>query len=150
MYLYGSDGKCRWRPDVNRIPASERKTIRRSQDAYEIFRLLWQDGTDHVESFGVLLLNRANKCLGFKWVSKGGTSGTVVDPKIVFQTALLAHASGIILCHNHPSGNTIPSDADTKITRKIKDCGLLLDVAVLDHIIVGDDRFYSFSDEGCL
>jgi DNA repair protein RadC len=83
-------------------------------------------------------------------ISEGGISGTVVDPKKIFKIALELHASSIILGHNHPSGNTQPSEADAKITRKIKDCGMMLDMAVLDHIIIGGEMYYSFADEGAL
>ena len=83
-------------------------------------------------------------------ISEGGVSGTVVDPKKIFKIALDNHASSIIVGHNHPSGNIQPSDADQKITQKIKNAGVLLDIALLDHIIIGNDQYYSFSDEGAL
>ncbi len=122
--------------------------ISKSQDAFEIFHSLMGDLP--YEEFWLLMLNRANRVIRKVKISEGGVSGTVVDPKKIFQICLEQHATSIILGHNHPSGNTQPSEADNKITKKIKDCGLLLDVAVLDHIIVGDDRFYSFADEGSL
>jgi len=122
--------------------------ISKSQDAFEIFHSLMGDLP--YEEFWLLLLNRANRVVRKVKISEGGISGTVVDPKKIFQICLEQHATSIILGHNHPSGTITPSEADNKITKKIKDCGLLLDVAVLDHIIVGDDRFYSFADEGSL
>ena len=122
--------------------------ISKSQDAFEIFHSLMGDLP--YEEFWLLLLNRANRVIKKVKISEGGISGTVVDPKKIFQICLEQHATSIILGHNHPSGAITPSEADNKITKKIKDCGLLLDVAVLDHIIVGDDRFYSFADEGTL
>jgi len=122
--------------------------ISKSQDAFEIFHSLMGDLP--YEEFWLLLLNRANRVIKKVKISEGGISGTVVDPKKIFQICLEQHATSIILGHNHPSGTVTPSEADNKITKKIKDCGLLLDVAVLDHIIVGDDRFYSFADEGSL
>jgi len=122
--------------------------ISKSQDAFEIFHSLMGDLP--YEEFWLLLLNRANRVVKKVKISEGGISGTVVDPKKIFQICLEQHATSIILGHNHPSGTVTPSEADHKITKKIKDCGLLLDVAVLDHIIVGDDRFYSFADEGNL
>jgi len=122
--------------------------ISKSQDAFEIFHSLMGDLP--YEEFWLLLLNRANRVVRKVKISEGGVSGTVVDPKKIFQICLEQHATSIILGHNHPSGTITPSEADNKITKKIKDCGLLLDVAVLDHIIVGDDRFYSFADEGTL
>ena len=122
--------------------------ISKSQDAFEIFHSLMGDLP--YEEFWLLLLNRANRVVRKVKISEGGISGTVVDPKKIFQICLEQHATSIILGHNHPSGAVTPSEADNKITKKIKDCGLLLDVAVLDHIIVGDDRYYSFADEGSL
>jgi DNA repair protein RadC len=122
--------------------------ISKSQDAFEIFHSLMGDLP--YEEFWLLLLNRANRVVKKVKISEGGISGTVVDPKKIFQICLEQHATSIILGHNHPSGAITPSEADNKITKKIKDCGLLLDVAVLDHIIVGDDRFYSFADEGAM
>ena len=122
--------------------------ISKSQDAFEIFHSLMGDLP--YEEFWLLLLNRANRVVKKVKISEGGISGTVVDPKKIFQICLEQHATSIILGHNHPSGAVTPSEADNKITKKIKDCGLLLDVAVLDHIIVGDDRFYSFADEGTI
>jgi DNA repair protein RadC len=122
--------------------------ISRSNDAFEIFKSLI--GDLHHEEFWILLLNKANRIVKKVRISEGGTSGTVVDPKKIFQICLAQHATSIILGHNHPSGNLQPSEADNKITKKIRDCGVLLDIAVLDHIIVGDDRYYSFADEGAL
>ncbi|NCA76922.1 MAG: DNA repair protein RadC [Alphaproteobacteria bacterium] len=120
--------------------------ISRSNDAFEIFKALIGDLP--YEEFWILLLNKANRIIKKVRISEGGVSGTVVDPKKIFEICLAHHATSIILGHNHPSGNLQPSEADTKITKKIRDCGLLLDIAVLDHIIVGDDRYYSFADEG--
>ena len=120
--------------------------ISRSSDAYEIFRALIGD-LPH-EEFWILLLNKANRIIKKARISEGGVSGTVVDPKKIYKIALDNHASSLILGHNHPSGNIQPSEADNKITRKIKDCGILLDVAVLDHIIIGEDRYYSYADCG--
>jgi DNA repair protein RadC len=122
--------------------------ISKSTDAFEIFKSLIGDLP--YEEFWILMLSKANKVIKKVRISEGGVSGTVVDPKKIYKIALDHHASSLILGHNHPSGNIQPSEADNKITKKIKDCGILLDVAVLDHIIVGDDRYYSFADEGAL
>jgi DNA repair protein RadC len=97
-----------------------------------------------------LLLNRANKCLGEYKVSSGSTTGTVVEPKFIFAAAIKANASGIILAHNHPSGEFNPSSADITLTKKVKDGGLLFDILVLDHIIVTRDDYYSLADEGLI
>ena len=117
-----------------------------SRDAFVIFQSLMGD-LPH-EEFWILLLNRANRVLSKIRISEGGISGTVVDPKKLFNICLVNHACAIILGHNHPSGNTQPSDADNKLTIKLRDAGLLLDISVMDHIIVGDEGYYSYADEG--
>ena len=119
-----------------------------SRDAFEIFRSVI--GDQPYEAFWIILLNKANKVIRKCSISEGGVSGTVVDPKKIYKIALDQHASSIILGHNHPSGNIQPSEADQKITKKIRDAGFMLDVAVLDHLIIGDDGYYSFADEGTL
>lgn len=132
----------------NESEVMQREKIIRSSDAFQIFKSLIGD-LPH-EEFYCLLLNKANKVIKKVRISEGGLSGTVVDPKKIFQIALENHAASMILGHNHPSGQITPSEADTKITRKIKDAGTLLEIAVLDHIIVGDDCYYSYADEGAL
>jgi len=99
-----------------------------------------------------LLLNRANKVLGISTISEGGLSGTVTDVRLIYQYAIKANASGIIIAHNHPSGNINPSESDQKITNKIKDAGNLLDIQLLDHIILTAEIeiYRSFADEGQL
>lgn len=119
-----------------------------SKDANDILRSVLTDKP--YEEFWIILLNRSNRVIGQKLISEGGISGTVVDPKKVFKIALDHHASGIILGHNHPSGVTAPSEADQKITKKIVNAGQLLEIVVLDHIIITDDGYYSFTDEGAL
>jgi DNA repair protein RadC len=125
-----------------------KEKITNSRDAFEIFRSTM--GDQPYEEFWIILLNKANKVIQKCSISEGGISGTVVDPKKIFKIVLDHHASSIILGHNHPSGNIQPSEADHKITHKLKDAGMMLDVAVLDHIIIGDDKYYSFADEGAL
>jgi len=102
------------------------------------------------EVFGVLYLNRANKINHFEIVSEGGITGTVADPRIILRKALEADAVSIILCHNHPSGSLRPSRADEVLTDKIKEAAAYLDIKLLDHIIVSEDGYYSFADEGLL
>jgi DNA repair protein RadC len=119
-----------------------------SRDAFEIFHSLIGDLP--YEEFWMLILSKANKVLKKIRISEGGVSGTVVDPKKIYKIALDHHSSSLILGHNHPSGNIQPSEADHKITKKIKECGILLDIAVLDHIIVGNEQYYSYADEGSL
>ncbi len=117
----------------------------------EIFELLKADLLDipH-EVFWVVLLNRANRVIKKQQISRGGVSGTVADPKIIFKIALEELASGIVLAHNHPSGNAQPSQADIDLTRKMKESGKLLDIQVLDHVIVAGKTYYSFADEGLM
>jgi DNA repair protein RadC len=119
-----------------------------SQDAFSIFRSVMGDYP--YEAFWIILLNKANKVIRKSNISEGGISGTVVDPKKIYKVAIDHHASSIILGHNHPSGNLQPSEADHKITKKIRDAGTLLDIAVLDHLIIGEDGYYSFADSGML
>ncbi len=102
------------------------------------------------EEFWLLLLNRANTVIKKQPISQGGVSGTVADPKIIFNFALNHLASSIILVHNHPSGNKKPSEADKKLTRQLTDAGKLLEIAVLDHIIFTDNNYFSFADENLL
>jgi len=133
----------------SRVKPSNRPKISGSRDAYEIVMPIWDD-LEYRESFAILLLNRANRVLGIANISSGGLSGTVADPKVIFQHALKANASSIILLHNHPSGNTQPSEADITLTRKMKECGKFLDLPVLDHLIVTTDGYFSFANEGLI
>ncbi|MGB5027203.1 MAG: DNA repair protein RadC [Chitinophagaceae bacterium] len=102
------------------------------------------------EVFAVLYLNRANKINHFQIISEGGITGTVADPRIILRKALEEDAVNLILCHNHPSGSLKPSRADEQLTTKIKEAARFLDITVLDHIIVSDDGYYSFADEGLI
>ncbi len=102
------------------------------------------------EVFAVIFLNQANKINHFEIISKGGITGTVADPKIIFKKALEESAVSIILCHNHPSGSIKPSRADEELTLKIKEAARFLDIKVLDHLIVSDAGYFSFADEGIL
>jgi len=122
--------------------------VHSSKDAYEAIKSQFTD-LNH-EEFWILLLNRANKITSKQLISKGGQAGTVADPKIIFNTALQNHASSVILAHNHPSGNLKPSQADIDLTRKLKSAGAFLDIPVLDHLIITDLGFFSFTDEGML
>lgn len=102
------------------------------------------------EEFWVLYLNNANKVIAKNQLSKGGMTGTVVDVRIIFKSALESGAVGILLCHNHPSGNLKPSEADIEITKKVTTAGKSLDINVLDHLIITQNGYYSFADEGIL
>ncbi len=114
---------------------SDRPSVSSSRQAWDIFFKEWEEPA-YFESFKVMTLNRANKVLGVALISRGGLAGTVADPKIILQYALLSNASSIILAHNHPSGNMTPSEADIKLTRKIKEACIALDIACLDHVIL--------------
>ncbi len=100
------------------------------------------------EVFAILLLNRANKIIHFEIVSRGGITGTVADPRVILKLALTHGATSIILSHNHPSGNLQPSKADEDITQKINQAASLIDIKLLDHIIISEEGYYSFMDEG--
>ena len=115
--------------------------------AFEIFSAVLPS-FEHIEYAYVMLLNRSNRLLGVKQLSMGGISGTVIDPKIVFQTALKANASCIILAHNHPSGEIVPSEQDNSLTSKLKSAGEFLDLPLLDHLILTQDKYFSYKDEG--
>lgn len=129
----------------------KRISISNSEDSYKLLYSSWsKDIIELQEEFKVLLLNRSNKVLGIYSCSKGGVSGTVVDIKLVFAVALKANASSIIVAHNHPSGNLKPSNQDISLTQKLKEAANFLDIALLDHLIICKDGFFSFSDKGYL
>ena len=133
----------------NNVPYNQRQKISNSQGAYEILTNLFPENTmDYRETFIVLYLKRANQVLGYSVISQGGTSNTTVDIKMVIQTALLANASCIMLAHNHPSGNLRPSSDDNRITNRIIEAARLFDITVLDHIIITNESYYSFTDNG--
>lgn len=102
------------------------------------------------EEFWVLLLNRANQVVKEQYLSKGGISGTVVDVRLICRAAIEQGASGVVIGHNHPSGQILPSEQDRQITKKLREALKMFDISLLDHIIVGDQKYYSFSDEGQL
>ena len=129
-------------------PVPQKKSISCSRDAYQLIRVELSDLPR--EEFWVLLLSRSNKLMEKVKISQGGVSGTITDIRIILQSAFSKLASAMILCHNHPSGNLKPSEADLKITRKITEAAKLMDIAVLDHIIVGDDSYFSFADENLM
>jgi len=126
----------------------QKKKVGGSKDAFDVLQLKLED-LPH-EEFWILLLNRANKVIDIKLVGRGGVSGTVADSKIIFSFAIETLASGIILAHNHPSGNLKPSNSDIQLTKKIVEAGRIMEVPVLDHIIIGDNDYFSFADEGLI
>ena len=128
-----------------------RGQIRSSSSVVEFLRKLYADDViEHHEEFWVLFLNHGLRIIGFQQLSVGGLAGCVVDIRHLFQAALLTNASNIIVCHNHPSGNLNPSEQDTKITKQIKDCGKLMEIQLLDHVILTQDSSYSFAEEGLI
>lgn len=125
----------------------EKEKIGSSKDVFEYFHHL---ADLRNEEFWVMYLNRANKIISAQRISQGGITGTVADTRIIFKNALDHLACGVILCHNHPSGNLSPSEEDKSLTKKIKQAGQLLDINTLDHLIISDTGYFSFADEGLL
>ncbi len=128
--------------------AHEATKVTSSQDVYDYIYPYMAD-LDH-EQFYIILLNRRHTIMSAINISKGGVSGTVVDPKMVFKAAVDNLCSSLIICHNHPSGNKKPSDEDKSLTRKLQDGGKNLDIKVLDHLIITDNEYLSFADEGLM
>ena len=126
----------------------EKIAVKSSETVFKLFHPLMGD-LEH-EEFWLLMLNRANRVLGRYKVSQGGLSGTVIDTRIILKKALDTLASSIIVCHNHPSGNMQPSDADVKITGKLKKAAEMLEIKLLDHVIIADKTYFSFADEGLI
>ena len=126
----------------------EMPQIKCSRDVFELVTPVLSD-LSH-EEFWILFLNRSNKVINRMKLSQGGISGTVTDVRMIMKKAIENLASGIIVCHNHPSGNLSPSESDTRITQKIKEAGNLMDIQLLDHLIISDKDYYSFADNGLL
>ncbi|MGK4566309.1 JAB domain-containing protein [Flavobacterium sp. 3HN19-14] len=128
-----------------------KEKIESGDKAFELLSDFWKAGTLELhEEFKVILLNRANEALGIYCLSKGGITGTVVDVRLLFAVALKCNATGIIISHNHPSGNLKPSTADINLTKKIKQCSEFLDVSLIDHLIITKNGYYSFANEGLI
>jgi DNA repair protein RadC len=124
--------------------------IQSSIIASEFCRQFFYDDISIYESFFLILLNRANNTIGYVKISQGGVASTVCDASIVAKYAIESLASAVVLCHNHPSGNIHPSQDDIDLTRKIKHGLALFDISVLDHIILTEDNYYSFGDNGTM
>jgi len=126
--------------------------IKTSKDAADLFRKIWDsDSLEIYESVICIFLNRQNNTIGWFKVSQGGLSGSVIDNKLILSTALNCLASGIILAHNHPSGNLTPSESDKVVTNKLKEGCKIFDISLLDHIILtNEDGYYSFADDGII
>jgi len=134
-----------------KLKASERQKISGSRDAERILRPLFEDFIEHRETMYALYLNRSNSVLGAFLIGVGGVAGVVADPKLIFQAALKCNASGIIIAHNHPSGNKSGSQADIEFTNRIRNAGKLLDIQILDHlVIIPGATYFSFADNGLI
>lgn len=134
----------------SKVKASERPLVTQANDAYDILFSYWDKDTIALsEEFNMLMLDRRGRCMGLANISKGSTSGTLVDPKIVFAIALKARAHSLIFCHNHPSGDPKPSNTDIKLTKKFQRGAKLLDIKLHDHLIITPEEghFFSFADE---
>ena len=126
----------------------EKSVVQSSGDIARYLQIKLKDYRHEV--FAILFLNRANKVNRFEIISEGGITDTIADPRIILKKALEEDATSIILCHNHPSGSTKPSRADEELTNKLKEAACYFDIKVLDHVIVSEDGYYSFADEGIL
>ena len=135
----------------NQVKQSELRIIRTSKDCEEVLRTIFNSSTFlWREEMLLLCLSRSNKVIGYYRVSVGGIAGTICDPKVIFTIALNSGASAIVLAHNHPSGELQPSPADKAITKKIREVGTLLEVTLIEHIILTQESYYSFADNGTL
>lgn len=129
---------------------NDRKKITSSRDAFEVLKEIWSKQIDTREEMVILLLDRSNTILGYDVLSMGGITGTVADIRLLYSAALNALATGVIMSHNHPSGNMSPSQNDIDLTRKVKEAGAIMDIQLLDHLIISNNTYYSFADEDIL
>ncbi|QES88035.1 JAB domain-containing protein [Rhizosphaericola mali] len=135
----------------NKLNTSLRPKVCQAEDALNLFRTVWNvDEMELVESFKMLLLNNANRVLGVYHASTGGTTGTIVDVRILLTVALKCNSCKILIAHNHPSGNLTPSTADLKITERLRDAAKLMDITLLDHLIITTDNYHSFANYGLI
>lgn len=133
------------------VKQSQLMKVTSSEASYTAFMECWDEGKiQYIEQAKMLILNRANRILGIHELSTGGVSSTIIDPKIVFSAALLVNGSGIIVAHNHPSGRLIPSNQDKALTSNLVQAGKMLEIDVLDHLIISDEGYFSFADEGLI
>ena len=148
MQFKVSEIQVSYRPGFKAI---ERPKVTSSIQAYEILRQGWNENRmELLEEFKILLLNRSNRVLGVVMVASGGFAGVLVDPKVIFSVAVKCGAHGIILAHNHPSWELLPSAADINLTGRLKAGGKLLGIEVFDHLILSPDGYYSFGNEGLM
>ena len=129
-------------PELQELP---KKKITSPQDFYELFKPIFLEAA--VEIFLVAWLSSSNRIIGFEKVSQGTLNASVVDPRAVFKGSIISNAAGIIIAHNHPSFNTEPSNEDISITKKLVECGKILEIPVFDHIIFAGEQFTSFVEK---
>jgi DNA repair protein RadC len=133
------------------VKPSQRPRISGSRDAFNILKENWDHGKiEFVEQFKAMFTNRANRVLGILDVSTGGVTGTVADPRVIFAAGIKAGACGVIVAHNHPSGNLLASQSDIELTKRLKEAGKILEIQLLDHVIVTSEGYFSFADEGLI
>ena len=136
---------------IYKSTSKARSKIYSSEDAYKVLLPTYKEGTIcYKEYFKVLFLNQANQVLGYTLISEGGITETSVDVRIILQAALLTNSVALVLAHNHPSGNMKPSRQDMEITKQVKEAARLMRITVTDHLILTDEGYYSFADEGQL
>ena len=131
----------------NQLPQNQKKVVS-SRDAFEVFSNIWSRQLSIREEMYVLYLNQKNMVLGYHILSMGGITGTVADRRLLFAVALSSLATSIIIAHNHPSGQVKPSQSDIELTNEIKKTGEIMNIQLLDHLIIGEEIYYSFADEG--
>lgn len=132
----------------SKIPARERTQIHNSRDIFELLVPVFSCCLEHHEEAWAVYMNNQHRVLGMSKIGQGGFSETTVDPKIVLQIALKVNASSVVLAHNHPSGNPTPSSCDDRITSKLKSGASFLDIQFTDHLVICDEIYYSYADEG--
>ncbi len=144
--LIATEIQIKYEPNVRPL---DRPKILTPEDAYlQCLFFFKQDNLSIKEEAVVLFLNRGNRVLGGYKLSSGGIAGTIVDIRIILSIALKSLASGLILAHNHPSGELTPSRADKELTQKLKEASKLMDILLLDHLIIDKSNYYSFADNG--
>jgi DNA repair protein RadC len=134
----------------NKVKASDRVKITNFIHAINVLEPFYENYIDYKEVSFAIFLNKANHVLAVSKISEGGLCSTVIDQKILFQYALKVNAQSIIISHNHPSGNKTPSEADKKITNQMVNAGLILEIKILDHLILTNEGYTSFAEEGLI
>ena len=134
----------------DKVRTTDRLQILNSNDLYKVFKLAFKDCMQHHEEAYVVYMNRAKRVMGISCISKCGIAGTVVDLRIIMQQALKANASCLAFCHNHPSSNLYPSQEDKELTKKLSAACKFLDINFVDHLIITEENYYSFANEGLI